>query len=64
MACHVEAGTPDTSACAVKCLNAEISHLDGTHELQCTYQDVVSYEVKLGANGKIILRYADLPRMY
>lgn len=63
MACHVEAGTPDASGCAEECLKAEISRLDGTHELPCTYKDAISYEVTL-SKGKIILRYADLPRMY
>lgn len=64
MACHVESGTSDASVCAKKCLNAEISRLKGTHELHCTYQDAISYDVELGAKGKIILRYGDLPRMY
>ncbi|XP_067314570.1 integrin beta-7 [Pseudorasbora parva] len=57
---QVEDVKPDDYA--LKCLNADISRLDGTHELRCTYQDSISYEVELGANGKITLRYADLPR--
>lgn len=64
MECHVEAGTSDATNCAAKCLDAKISRLDGTHELDCTYKDAVSYKVELGANGIIILQYADLPRMY
>ncbi|XP_051753732.1 integrin beta-7 [Ctenopharyngodon idella] len=60
--CHVEAGTSDATNCAAKCLDAKISRLDGTHELDCTYKDAVSYKVELGANGIIILQYADLPR--
>ncbi|XP_016322549.1 integrin beta-7-like [Sinocyclocheilus anshuiensis] len=59
--CHVEAGTPDTKVCAVECLNATVSCLDGTHELRCTYEATMSYDVKLD-DGKIVLRYADLPR--
>lgn len=62
MACHVEASTPDV--CALKCLNVTVSRLDGTHELRCTYKETISYDVKLGDDGKIVLRYADLPRMY
>lgn len=62
MACLVEAGTPDATICAPRCLDAVISRLDGTHELDCTYQDAVSYKVELGVDGKIKLQYADLPR--
>jgi len=64
VACLVEAGSPDAKVCAEKCPIAKITRLDGTHELPCTYQDAISYEVKLDANGTIILQYADLPRMY
>lgn len=63
MACHVEAGTPDANVCAVQCLNATVSRLDGTHELRCTYEAIISYNVKLGDDGKIVLQYADLPSM-
>uniref|UniRef100_A0A8C1ELT1 Integrin beta n=1 Tax=Cyprinus carpio carpio TaxID=630221 RepID=A0A8C1ELT1_CYPCA len=59
VACHVEA---DTNACAVECLNATVNRLDGTHELHCTYEATISYDVELGNDGKIVLRYADLPR--
>ncbi|XP_073708662.1 integrin beta-7 [Garra rufa] len=62
VACHVEAGTPETNACAVRCLNASVSRLEGYHELHCTYEDTISYDVELGVNGTIVLRYADLPR--
>lgn len=59
--CHVEAGT-NTNVCAGKCLNATVSRLDGTHELRCTYEATMSYDVNLGNDGKIVLQYADLPR--
>ncbi|XP_043098149.1 integrin beta-7 [Puntigrus tetrazona] len=55
--CHVE----DGNVCAQECLNATVSHLDGTHELHCIYEATISYDVKL-KDGKIVLRYADLPR--
>lgn len=61
VACHVVDG--NNTACAERCLNGEISRLDGSHELECPYEDKISYEVKLGPGGKIILHYANLPSM-
>ncbi|XP_059426782.1 integrin beta-7-like isoform X2 [Carassius carassius] len=60
--CHVKDGTPDINICAVECLNATVSRLVGTHELRCTHEATMSYDVKLGGDGKIVLQYADLPR--
>ncbi|XP_056605956.1 integrin beta-7 [Triplophysa dalaica] len=59
VACHVVDG--NTTGCAERCLNGEISRLEGSHELECPYEDTISYEVKLGPGGKIILHYANLP---
>ncbi|KAL1272636.1 hypothetical protein QQF64_028498 [Cirrhinus molitorella] len=56
--CHVEEGND----CAVRCLNATVSRLEGYHELHCTYGETMSYDVELGINGAIVLQYADLPR--
>ncbi|XP_065128705.1 integrin beta-7 [Paramisgurnus dabryanus] len=56
--CHVE-GEGD---CAKTCLNGEITRLDGDHELDCLYKDTISYDVELGPEGKILLKYGDLPR--
>ncbi|XP_051567591.1 integrin beta-7-like [Myxocyprinus asiaticus] len=58
--CHVDDHFSDTD-CAKRCSNIKISRLEGTHELQCTYKDTNSYEVKLGSKGEILLQYAELP---
>ncbi|XP_051986141.1 integrin beta-7-like isoform X2 [Xyrauchen texanus] len=50
------------TVCAKRCSATEILHLKGTHELQCTYKDTNSYDVKLGSKGEVLLQIAELPR--
>ncbi|XP_066520776.1 integrin beta-7 [Hoplias malabaricus] len=57
----VDCTVKSAKTCSVLCESMELIHLKGNHELKCSHEGII-FDVTRKENGKILIKYADLPQ--